>query len=283
MRSLNNKVAIVTGASRGIGRATSVELAKNGVNVALIGREQKDLEEAAYQVRSHGQEALVLSADVTQEEELERIVHETLSHWGHVDILVSNAGIYYHSTIFDLTSSIMEESLQVNFLSHVYAVLAVLPHMVKQKHGHIVLVSSMAAKRGVPTDVPYTPAKYALTGFGETIRQELYGTGVEVSTIMPGRVDTGFVDNLKFNWLTPKMPVEWVSKSILRAIRKNEAEVLVIHWQTRVLHYINSFLKEFSPRLADRIASYLNLEGKRVKGNKSETYQEEVYGHDSTA
>lgn len=276
MRNLQDKIAIVTGASRGIGRATALELAKNGAHIALIARDKAKLREVAEQVRALGREALILPGDVADQDQVIRIVKETLARWGRVDILVSNAGIYYHSTIFDLTANLMEKSLEVNFLSHVYAVLAVLPIMLEQRDGHIVLVSSMAAKRGVPTDVPYAPAKYALTGFGEVIRQELYGSGVEVSTIMPGRVKSDFVEGLEFPWVTPKMPPGWVSRAIISAIQHRKAEVLVLHFHTRILHYVNTFLKEVSPRLADRIAGYLRLEGWKAREKKSKPFQEDI-------
>ncbi|HZD58629.1 MAG TPA: SDR family NAD(P)-dependent oxidoreductase, partial [Anaerolineales bacterium] len=213
---------------------------------------------------------------VTFQDQVEKLVERTLEQWGRVDILVSNAGIYYHSTIFDLTSDLMGRSMQVNFLSHVYAVLAVLPHMLEQGSGHIVLVSSMAAKRGAPTDVPYAPAKYALTGFGETIRQELYGTGVDVSTIIPGRVDSDFVSGREFPWVLPKMPIEWVSQAIINAIRKRKAEVLVLHFQSRMLYYLNVVLKETAPRLADRIAGYLHFEGWETESEKRKIHQEDI-------
>lgn len=276
MRNLQDKIAIVTGASRGIGRATALELAKNGAHIALIARDKAKLREVAEQVRALGREALILPGDVADQDQVIRIVKETLARLGRVDILVSNAGIYYHSTIFDLTANLMEKSLEVNFLSHVYAVLAVLPIMLEQRDGHIVLVSSMAAKRGVPTDVPYAPAKYALTGFGEVIRQELYGSGVEVSTIMPGRVKSDFVEGLEFPWVTPKMPPGWVSRAIISAIQHRKAEVLVLHFHTRILHYVNTFLKEVSPRLADRIAGYLRLEGWKAREKKSKPFQEDI-------
>jgi 3-oxoacyl-[acyl-carrier protein] reductase len=276
MRNLQDKIAIVTGASRGIGRATALELAKNGAHIALIARDKAKLREVAEQVRALGREALILPGDVADQDQVIGIVKETLARWGRVDILVSNAGIYYHSTIFDLTANLMEKSLEVNFLSHVYAVLAVLPIMLEQRDGHIVLVSSMAAKRGVPTDVPYAPAKYALTGFAEVIRQELYGSGVEVSTIMPGRVKSDFVQGLEFPWVTPKMPPGWVSQAIISAIQHRKTEVLVLHFHTRILHYVNTFLKEVSPRLADRIAGYLRLEGWKAREKKSKPFQEDI-------
>ena len=276
MRSLQDKIAIVTGASRGIGRATAIELARNGAHVALASRNKSALEKVANQIHLLGREAIVIPTDVTFQDQVEKMVERTLEQWGRVDILVSNAGIYYHSTIFDLTADLMGRSMQVNFLSHVYVALEVLPHMLQQGSGHIVLVSSMAAKRGVPTDVPYAPAKYALTGFGETIRQELYGTGVDVSTIMPGRVDSDFVSGLEFPWLTPKMPTEWVSQAIIRAIRKRQAEVVVLHFQTRVLHYLNTILKEVAPRLADRIAGHFHFEGWETKGKKRKIRQEDI-------
>ncbi len=273
MRSFQDKIAIVTGASRGIGRATALELAKIGAHIALVSRDKSALEEVEKEVRALGRKALVVPTDVTRQDQVREMVNETLSRWGHVDILVSNAGIYYHSTIFDLTAELMERSMRVNFLSHVYTVLAVLPHMLKRGKGHIVLVSSYAAKHGLVTDVPYAPAKFALTGFGEVIRQELYGTGVDVSTILPGRVDTDFVDDLEFPWVSPKMPPEWVSRAVVKAIRQRKAEVVVLHLHSKILHYLlNTVLSEIFPRLVDRIAIFFHLEGWDVEEKKGKTY-----------
>jgi short-subunit dehydrogenase len=276
MKSFQDKIAIVTGASQGIGRATAIELAKNGAHIALVSRNRSALEKVAEEIQSIGREAMVIPTDVTSQDQVNNMVERTLERWGRVDILVSNAGVYYRSAIFDLTADLMERSMQANFLSHVYAVLAVLPHMLEQGSGHIVLVSSMAGKRGAPTDVPYAPAKYALTGFGETIRQELYGTGVEVSTIIPGRVDSDFVSGREFPWVMPKMPIEWVSKAIVQAIRKRKAEVLVLHFQSRMLYYLNVVLKEVAPRLADRIAAHLHFEGWETSSKRSKIHQEDI-------
>ncbi|MEJ2304216.1 MAG: SDR family NAD(P)-dependent oxidoreductase, partial [Anaerolineales bacterium] len=141
MKSLQDKIAIVTGASQGIGKATAIELAKNGAHITLISRNKSALEKVADEIHSIGREAIVIPTDVTIQDQVNKMVERTLERWGRVDILVSNAGIYYHSSIFDLTADLMERSMQVNFLSHVYAVLAVLPHMLEQSSGHIVLVS----------------------------------------------------------------------------------------------------------------------------------------------
>jgi NADP-dependent 3-hydroxy acid dehydrogenase YdfG len=280
MQTIQDKIAIVTGASRGIGRATALELAKNGARIVLAARDKSALEQVADDIRALRREVLVVPTDVADQDQVDTMVNETISYWGGVDILVSNAGVYYHATIHELTAALMEKSIKVNFLSHVYAVMAVLPHMMKQSEGHIIFVSSMASKRGVPTDVPYAPAKYALTGFGETIRQELYGTGVNVSTIMPGRVDSDFVKELEFPWVTPKMPPEWVSRAIVKAIIDEQAEVTVLHFQTRILHYANTILKELAPRLADRIAGILHLEGWKVSEKESIKIERKYYERD---
>jgi short-subunit dehydrogenase len=152
--------------------------------------------------------------------------------------------------------------MAVNFYGNVYAALAVLPSMLKQRSGQIVFVSSMDAKKGLPPDAPYVAAKFALSGFGEVLRQELHGTGVYISTVYPGRVDTPMIADLQFPWISAKIPAQAVAQGILRVIRRRQAEAIVPP-RARLLHYLNVL----SPRLADWAVRCLHLEGwERLEG-----------------
>jgi short-subunit dehydrogenase len=251
-----NKVAIVTGASSGIGRATALALAGEGAHVALAARSASALHEVAQAIRALGQEALAVPTDVIRPDQVERLVTETLAHWKRVDILVANAGAYVRCPIPDLTVAEVERSMAVNFYGALYAILAVLPHMLSQKSGHLVLVSSMDAKKGIPLDAPYVAAKFALAGFGEVLRQELHGSGVHVTTVFPGRVDTPMIATLQVPWISAKIPPETVARAIVRAIHRRQPEVIV-PFQARALVYLNTL----SPRLGDWIARLFHLEG----------------------
>ena len=146
--------------------------------------------------------------------------------------------------------------MAVNYYGSVYAVLAALPSMLSQGSGHIVLVTSMNGKKGVPPDAPYAAAKFALSGFGEVLRQELRGSGVYVTTVFPGRVDTPMIETLRVPRISAKISAQSVADSILRAIDRRSPEV-VIPFLSRGLILANTV----SPRLGDWVVRLFHLEG----------------------
>jgi short-subunit dehydrogenase len=254
------KVAIVTGASSGIGYATAFALSKQGACVALAARSKTSLDQITREIQNLGGSAQALPTDVTRPEQVARLVEGTLAYWGRVDILISNAGQYIRSPISDLKISTIERSMAVNFYGNVYAVTALLPHMLARNSGHIVLVSSMDAKKGLPHDAPYVSAKFALTGFGEVLRQELHGSGIHVTTFFPGRVDTPMIANLKVPAIQPKIPAETAARAILRAIERRQVEVYLPAY-ARLLVYLNVV----NPRAADWAARIFHLQGWEVE------------------
>jgi uncharacterized protein len=253
---LKHKVAIVTGASSGIGRATALTLARQGACVALAARRVDALRELAAEIEVHGGKAMTLQTDVTQRDQVEHMVRDVLAQWGRVDILVSNAGEYIRAPIVELDPADLQRSLDVNFFGGVYAIKAVLPHMLAQKSGHILVVTSMDGKIGLPPDAPYVSAKFALTGFCEVLRQEVSDHGIAVTNVLPGRVDTVMIDHLRFLWISPKISPESVARGILDAIRKR-TPVVILPRQAKLLYYINVF----APRLSDRLSRFFRLEG----------------------
>ncbi len=252
----SGRVAIVTGASVGIGRAAALELARRGACVALAARRKDMLLELAEEIRSHGGEAFAIQTDVSIREEVERMVGQVMEKWGRVDILVSNAGQYIRRPIVDLDPAELQRSLDVNYFGGVYCILAVLPHMLAQKSGHIIAVTSMDGKIGLPPDAPYVSAKFALTGFLEVLRQELRGTGISVTNIMPGRVDTPMVEHLNFHPVSPKLPAEQVARAVIATIRRPRA-VILMPAGAYLLYYIYML----APWLGDRLARWFRLEG----------------------
>ena len=253
---LLDKVAIVTGASSGIGRATALALAKQGACVALVARRESALQELGEELMKLGRKVLVRQADVTKREQVEAMVQEVLRQWGRVDILIANAGEYIQGPIIDLDPADLQRSLDVNYFGGVYCIKAVLPRMLAQKTGHIVAVTSMDGKIGLPPDAPYVSAKFALTGFLEVLRQEVSDHGITVTNVLPGRVDTVMIKHLRFSWVSPKISPENVARSIIEAIRRRKP-IVIVPPQAKLLYYINVF----SPRLSDKLSRFFHLEG----------------------
>jgi short-subunit dehydrogenase len=128
--------------------------------------------------------------------------------------------------------------------------------MRRQGGGHIVVVTSMDGKKGIPPDAPYAAAKYALTGFVDVVRQELHGTGVYISNVLPGRVDTKMIETLRFSWVSAKISSDQVASATLKAIEKRKP-IVILPVQAMLLYYLDVI----SPRLGDWLARSLRLEG----------------------
>ncbi len=258
-KDLKDRIAIVTGASSGIGRLTALRLAREGAHLSLAARRVELLEQVARDIREMGREALVVPTDVTERDAVRELVGCTLARWGRVDLLIANAGAYVRSPVRELTAEAIEGSMAVNFYGAAYGVLDVLPHMLAQESGHIVFVCSLDGRKGLPLDAPYVAAKFAMRGFGDVLRQELQGTGVGVSIVYPPRVDTPLIESLKVPWISPKMPPERVANIIVGAIRRRRAEVVIGFWP-RMLDLLNAI----APRWADWFVRVLDLEGHEV-------------------
>jgi NAD(P)-dependent dehydrogenase (short-subunit alcohol dehydrogenase family) len=249
-------VALITGGGTGIGRATALALARNGADVALAGRRTAELEAAAEVVRAAGRRAIATPTDVTDREQVQRLVDQTLATLGGLDIVVANAGQYVRSPIEPGCTDAFERSMAVNFYGTLYLVLAALPHLKSQRSGHIVIMSSMDGKKGLPPDGPYVAAKFAQAGLGDVLRQELRPYGVGVSVIFPGRVDTPLIETLEVPRISAKAPPEAVAQAVVRAIRRRTPQV-VLPPNARLLLLAD----RLSPHLSDWAIQFFHLEG----------------------
>ena len=250
----STKVALVTGAGSGVGKSAALALAREGYAVVLSGRRKEMLEQVAQEAK--GAKTLIVPTDVTRRAQVEKMVEAVLAQWGRVDILISNAGEYIRTPIADLDPAELQRSLDINFFGGVHCIKAVLPHMLERKSGHILAVTSMDGKIGLPPDAPYVSAKFALTGFLEVLRQEVSEHGITVTNVLPGRVDTVMIEHLRFLWISPKVSPESVARAVVGAIRRRKA-IVIVPPQARLLYYINVF----APRLSDRLSRFFRLEG----------------------
>lgn len=190
MTTLTGHVAVITGASSGIGAATAIELAKRGAHVALAARRASKLEDLVARIKKDGGKALAVACDVTQREDVERLVETTNQRLGHVQTLINNAGVMPLSMIEDRRVDDWDQMIDVNIKGVLYGVAAVLPAMLKRGSGHIINVSSIAGRRLFPAGAVYCGTKFAVHAISEGMRQELASKNIRVTIIAPGLVAT---------------------------------------------------------------------------------------------
>jgi 3-oxoacyl-[acyl-carrier protein] reductase len=194
MTSLEGRVALVTGASRGIGAAVARSLAAEGVHLALASRSGDDLGLDG---------AVARRCDVRQPDDLEALVAEAVERFGGIDILVANAGVGAYGPFLDLPADQLEEMIDVNVKGTLYAVRAALPHLLESDAADIVTLASEAGRRGLPLEAVYCASKFAQVGFTRALDHELREHGVRCSNVCPGGVATDFAMG---RGRTPDMP-----------------------------------------------------------------------------
>ncbi len=195
-RPLASRIALVTGASSGIGAATALALAAAGASVALVARRADRLDELAARVRAAGGEALVLPADLLDEHEAQRVVREAEAHYGRLDILVNNAGVMYLEPIETADLGRWRRMLELNVLSLIASTQAALPGMRARHGGHVVNVASTAGRQANPGAGGYSATKWGVVGFSESLRREVCKDNIRVSVIEPGVVATELRDHI---------------------------------------------------------------------------------------
>jgi short-subunit dehydrogenase len=244
--------AIVTGASRGIGRATATALAARGSRVGLMSRDASSLEQLASEL---GGDPVVLAADVGDRDSVEEAIERFVEEAGGLELLVANAGMIHTAPFIDLEIERAEQMVRVNVLGLLYTVKAALPHMLHHARGHVVVVSSAAGLRAFPWAATYGATKAADRAFAEALRHELSGTGVSVTTVFPGEISTDLhahEDRLA-DWLRPEdaIPAERAADAIVEGIEEDRRAVYV-PGSVRALG-----LNALAPKLTDRLLATL--------------------------
>ena len=194
---IKDKVAIITGASSGIGYATTLALSKAGAKVAIGARRVDRLEELAKKISADGGEVFYQKLDVTQRSECENFAKAVLEKWGSIDILVNNAGLMPLSLFKSLKVDEWDRMIDVNIKGVLYCTGSVILHMKEKKSGHIVNISSVAGRTVFPTGTVYCATKHAITAFSEGLRQEFSArSNIRVTSIEPGVVATELTDTI---------------------------------------------------------------------------------------
>jgi NADP-dependent 3-hydroxy acid dehydrogenase YdfG len=195
-KSLNGRIALVTGASSGIGEATALGLTEAGARVAIAARRKDRLQSLARKIEEMGGEALAIGADLASEAEAQRAVRETESRFGRLDILVNNAGVMYLEPVAEADLARWRHMFELNVLGLIAASQAALRGMRERRDGHIVNVSSTAGRIANPMGAGYSGTKFAVVAFSEALRKEVYTDHIRVTVIEPGVVDTELRDHI---------------------------------------------------------------------------------------
>ena len=249
------RVIAITGASAGIGRATAIRLARDGAAVAVCARRGDRLQQVAEDVRAAGGEALAIVADVTREADMEQFVAATVDRFSRLDVMLCNAGFGIAGAIDDIAPGQMQKLIDVNFTGTYLAARAAVRVFRRQDSGHLIVVSSIVGKRGVPYMGAYSATKFAQVGLAECLRAEVAGSNIHVSIVYPVSTETEFFEVMSHETgvqvtraAGPRQSVETVAEAIARAIERPVPEVYP-HFNSRFLVIINAL----APGITDRI------------------------------
>jgi short-subunit dehydrogenase len=265
MKRLAGRVAVVTGAASGIGRALSLALAERGCALALVDVNEAGLEETAAGVRALGRKVSIHVADVAERARMERLPAEIVAEHGHVHVLVNNAGVSVSGALVDQSLDDFAWLIGINFWGVVYGCKLFLPLLLAEDEAHIVNVSSMFGLIGVPTQVSYNAAKYAVRGVSDCLLSELSGTRVGVTVVHPGGIRTNIVRQGRASTARDAeemrttaeqferraMPPAKAAAKIVRAIEKNRGRVLI-----GIEAYLADWAKRLFPTAAQRLLGW---------------------------
>jgi NADP-dependent 3-hydroxy acid dehydrogenase YdfG len=255
--SLSGRVAAITGASAGIGLACASHLAREGVAVVLGARRLSLLEATANTITASGGRAAVVRMDVTREADVQSLVSTAVREFGRLDVMICNAGFGYYGTIEETPPDVMQRMMDVNYMGTFYGARAALPIFRAQGGGHLIFISSIVGRRGIPLMGGYSATKAAQAGLAESLRSELADTSVHVSTVYPVSTPTEFTEVMardygqRVSGLGPKQTVDIVANTIVDCIRHPRPEVYP-HPLSRGLSILNAVAPGFTDRMVKK-------------------------------
>jgi len=230
---LANKVAIVTGGNKGIGKAISLRLAEEGTNIVIVARDMQAAQEVVTEIEKMGRQSFSIKTDVAQREDIRMMVEKVIEKFGRIDLLVNNAGQILKAKLSEIDANNWDNIMNVNVRAAFLCSKAVLPYMIRQKGGKIINICSTAGKYGAPEMSAYCASKFAISGFSESLAQELAKYGITVTSICPGMVLTkmGLIvspEDDTSKWLTPEDIADVVVFIATRPFRVLIPEVVVL-------------------------------------------------------
>ena len=265
MRNLRDRVAVVTGAASGIGRATAIVLAERGADLALADVDEVGLQQTARQIEHLGRRVTTHRVDVAARPEMEAFVAAVAEAHGRVHVVVNNAGVSVTAPFEQHSLEDFEWLMGINFWGVVYGCKLFLPHLKAAGEGHIVNISSLFGLIGLPTQSSYAASKFAVRGLSESLRTELAPLNIGVTSVHPGGINTNIVKSSRFVEERPGqkakivrafdrngMSPERAGQKIVQGIECNAARVLIAK-ET----YVTDVMKRVAPTLTNRIVERL--------------------------
>jgi short-subunit dehydrogenase len=225
---LTDAVVLVTGASAGIGRVTAVRFAARGARILVHGRDPERTERVADEV--HGRAVL---GDLAVPADRRRIAAEAVDAFGRVDVLVNNAGFGYLGPVSVMDVDVIRRLVEVNLLAPIELTRSLLPRMMERNRGAVCFVTSIAGRTGVAGEAVYSATKAGLDAFADSLRGETARSGVDISVVVPGVVDTGFFETRgsPYERMFPRpIPAGAVADAVVQAVQRNRAEVWRPRW-----------------------------------------------------
>ncbi|MGK0361074.1 MAG: short-subunit dehydrogenase [Bradymonadia bacterium] len=192
-KRFESKVVIITGASAGIGKAAALQFAAEGAQVVLAARGQAQLDAAVAEVEAAGGAAIAVRCDIADDAQCLALFDAAIAAFGGIDVLVNNAALHHRGPVLDQSAEALTRMVDVNLRSPVFMTRAVLPHLQARGGGAVIQVASLAGRVPTPGSATYSATKFGLRAFGLALNQELAGTGITISSVSPGPVDTGFI------------------------------------------------------------------------------------------
>lgn len=272
MRNICGKIALVTGAASGIGRAIALRLAREGADLCLLDIDDVGLADTSSAVRSEGAQVLSRHCDVSQPTQIAAGVRHVLEQWGAVDLLVNNAGITYYGETAQMSAQHCERVLAINLHAPIHFTRELLPTLLDRPEAHVLNVASFFGLIGTRRLAAYTSSKFGLVGFSESLRAEYGRQGLGVTALCPGFVDTRLFESAplgedrKENKLPPRWMLttpEKIANRALKAIYRNQA-LVVIQPYARLAY----FGKRFFPGVLDW-ANHLSRRQSKTASNPS--------------
>lgn len=257
MSSLKGKVAIITGSSRGIGKAIAIKLAQEGLKIILNGRNQERLDRAKLEIEKINTNILCYCCDVTEESESKKLIDFALKQFGRLDILITNVGVSNRGTVANTNPEVFRRVFSSNFFGSIFPTLAALPH-IKNNKGSIVFISSVAGIRGLPSLGAYCSSKMALRAIAESIRIEEYPSGIHVGLVYVGKAEIehnkesiaadGSLVILKDRSSKNILATAYIAKKVFLNIKRRKFITTL-----STIGKINLFMQSFFPMLVEKI------------------------------